>query len=941
MAENEEFKKSKGNNRTSIAPLKPTALSTSEIANKTIEENKGMESESKESFALSLSDIHYGKNNSNFQYSKTNKSISGSSNSGVAIKNETAKDLSDPNFMKINIISMIRNMKNNRALILCYDYQWADIQSWEILEQVLKNHEKVYFGIFVSNIHGSAANKFSDIIISSPLTVSIQMASLTKDEIKKMFSNQVGEDIIIPDYIIETIFMRAEGNVVYAFNMIKTLLSDNTLSISKQDGLLQCYTGDINLQYFLPISFRLAVLSQLDNLNQRFQVLLRAASILGKFFSVDDVIKFGGLKATVEELNGQISIWDKHGYLVRSKEMRNFYSFRSSLVKDTIYSLISITNRMKTHTEIAKDLQSRISYSHGVDIFLPVVYEHYNQTDNAQNKIDILEKLAQEYAYYADYPQAIEYYRKLQIYGKTQEAQNYFARTDTQVRIVVWMRGEGEILVKAGRVEEAIKKYMEALKLLGVDLMVKKWHQSIYHHFFKEESKFKETKLFLTEHSVCIKSLSLALHLLEKKAMLIDVIKYAFTMKNADVRLQSALSYCATLGRLKQAKRATKYADRAVKCFDYKDRKNEKEVVPVSVQIECLEFLSLVKFATMDFSLFENYSTKLTKLLLNTRSSDKVLDILLLSVTSWLFFGHLDKMHLSFETLKWYKMNSGRNRELEIWQFLVHAQLMLPRGSFIQAGKIITAVHRSLENIDPTLVSSAEILLVDSIEFYMSAVLNPEKTNIVNFLENSASTMRFMDEKNNYRLLLPIFHNLRAIIRIYDFDDQIIKISRDIVISYTDQVKVILNAQSMFKIASSLWTLHDYVLMKIKGHEKEALEHLMKGYNMKKGVNSLKYIDGFIMSILAKQTPEALKSIKKLPQADPITAAVMYFSSIGSLHDLNMLNISDTTLGGTVKLKILPQMDDFQGESKFSSLFEAAKSAPKAASNDVSDNMQR
>jgi hypothetical protein len=793
-----------------------------------------------------------------------------------------------------NLLAMIEYERNVQSmLMICFDFQWADLSSWEVVHEVCNTSHNTFFAIFISNnveFLDSKIKFMSDTIKNAASTVVLPIAPLSCVALRNMTQSIVGSSLDVPYHILRTISKQVEGNHVYAYDTVLGMFGDrlHTLDNICKDPL-ELFPEDL-----VPRSFNSKTLAQMDKLNQQFQVILRVGSILGTYFSLEDVLKFGNIELELNIMAEKILFWDRYNYLVVDTLIPYFYTFKSSLVRNSIYNLILLTDRIKMHSHIAEELNKNISNNECVDVMLPIVYYHCIRTNDSQRKFEIMETLAQAYMKIVNYSSSLYYYRKLQQYGHTEEGQNYLEKTDSKLKMVVWIRKEADILFKSENIDESVIKYREALNLLQVGaLSHKKWvHRRWKKYFTRKLTKLMKTDLYKFENNMILKSYMLALLNSKKKLELQNILIHVLKIETPLLELICVVAYVATMGGFpKFARIATSTADDAIKNAIFSP--NAKKYISLDVKIECLEYLVQVKFSALNCATFLDYSNKLSELLTSSLSTDKLLNSALLSTTIWVLCGRLDNLYTAYLQFKSCKPQN-RSDNFDRWENLVQVQLFLPKGSFDEAQKIIGLVDKSIVSSNPGLLEPAQILLVDSIQLYIQCMTKPRDVILSEKLGNSTLNMSLGLGKNNFKLIMPIFYNLRAILRLMKMEFELCRDSKDVIKEYIIQVELILNALQINRVAASLWQIHKFIRLKMEDYNDiEAYRELYRGYGLNSGDESLHYIDGIIMSIMCTLASDKQKLIKNFTKKDPLAVARRHFDWIGASFEIDLLNVRE------------------------------------------------
>ncbi|KAJ3415557.1 hypothetical protein HDV05_004608 [Chytridiales sp. JEL 0842] len=142
-----------------------------------------------------------------------------------------------------------------------------------------------------------------------------------------------------------------------------------------------------------------SIMAQYDRLDKCIQEILLKASILGQYFSLEDLSVLLKGEKTVEELEKMIEEFDTFRYLIKQESdvetddsLEHLYYFRHIQLMQALYSSQSFADKSANHLEAA------IYFENGLDAnnrenLLPIVTYHYQRTSNVEKQIKYLEEL--------------------------------------------------------------------------------------------------------------------------------------------------------------------------------------------------------------------------------------------------------------------------------------------------------------------------------------------------------------------------------------------------------------------------------------------------------------------------------------------------------------------------------------------------------------------
>jgi class 3 adenylate cyclase/tetratricopeptide (TPR) repeat protein len=156
----------------------------------------------------------------------------------------------------------------------------------------------------------------------------------------------------LPAPVAERILERAEGIPLYAVETVRMLLSDGLVTL--QDGVYRP-TGDLS-ELSVPASLHALIASRLDGLEPADRLLLQAASVIGKTFSIDALAAVSGQPA--DEVAARLRVLVRREMLSLEADPRSpeqgQYLFVQGLIREVAYGTLANRDRRRLHLAAAR-----------------------------------------------------------------------------------------------------------------------------------------------------------------------------------------------------------------------------------------------------------------------------------------------------------------------------------------------------------------------------------------------------------------------------------------------------------------------------------------------------------------------------------------------------------------------------------------------------------
>lgn len=206
----------------------------------------------------------------------------------------------------------------------------------------------------------------------------------------------------LPAEIEDAVAKRAEGNPLYVEETIAALVSAGILAKNDGEGWrLAKSLADAPL----PTTLQGIVLSRYDRLPPPTRKTLAAASVLGRFFALDELIRLAGEDAA-ESLLPAI---EARITLLQKTFPRREYVFKHVLSQETIYGNLLEADRKKLHAAAGRALEAEETGSK--EIGAEAIAYHYVRSDEPARAVPFLMAAGRRAADLYSHEVSIEHFR--------------------------------------------------------------------------------------------------------------------------------------------------------------------------------------------------------------------------------------------------------------------------------------------------------------------------------------------------------------------------------------------------------------------------------------------------------------------------------------------------------------------------------------------------
>lgn len=343
------------------------------------------------------------------------------------------------------------------TLIAFDDVQWMDEASVTLARAVARRIPRL---LLVAAGRPTDEADDSDRMRSLEPDTVIRLGVLSNDAVIQIVCQRLGVSSV-PTAIAELVTNRAAGNPFYCEELTFALRDIGVVRVDQGECLAaHGLTAEFPI---LPQNVKSVVIARFDALPLESQILLKVASALGGSFSFDllqDIYPNAATMEGVEEMLDSLVARNMLKFGIKGAD--KLYEFRHSIFQDTVYELLSFSQRRELHKDIATILELR--HEGMLDPLCAQLARHWEFADRPDLAIGYLERAAaQALRSYANLD-AIRYVRKAMQMSEGGVVQN------RPHSLAAWESMLGDANHELRDFDQASLHYKNAMQALGYRL---------------------------------------------------------------------------------------------------------------------------------------------------------------------------------------------------------------------------------------------------------------------------------------------------------------------------------------------------------------------------------------------------------------------------------------------------------------------------------------
>jgi len=333
----------------------------------------------------------------------------------------------------------------------------VDSASWALLRLIIRDVHPLLLFIITRPL-AEPLPKVYRYIISSPDTVRIEMAALSKSESLELVCQQFGVKKLA-DKVEELINEKSQGNPFFIEELAKRLLETEAVVI--QEGLCKLAKGIVDLDSLnLPDTLEGLITERIDRLSAPQQLALKVASVIGHAFRLNVLRDIFPLKEERDNLKTFLDDLVRLDLMIPTKQQaEQSYVFKQYLTGEVAYNMLLFSQREQLHTSVA-EWYERTSPDNLAPFYSLLVY-HFSRVGDDERTLKYCVKAGYQAANTFANLEALKFYQQaIELDRKSGSPTSDLVRGE-------WHLAMGEVYYSLANFQQSREHLQIALSLLG------------------------------------------------------------------------------------------------------------------------------------------------------------------------------------------------------------------------------------------------------------------------------------------------------------------------------------------------------------------------------------------------------------------------------------------------------------------------------------------
>jgi class 3 adenylate cyclase/tetratricopeptide (TPR) repeat protein len=272
-------------------------------------------------------------------------------------------------------------------VLVIEDAHWLDSASWALLQLVSQRVRPLVLIVATRPIDDLAPPEYRQLLQLSD-TIVLRLDTLTPPDLISLVRRRLGVSAL-PETIEQLIQAKAQGNPFYAEELAYALRDTGLIVITGDQCRLGANAGDLR-EITFPDTVQGVIISRIDQLNPTLQLVLKAASVIGRIFTYSTLHEIYPVAHDRPQLSEHLQSLAKLDITpLEEPEPDLAYIFKHIITQEVAYNMMLFSQRRELHHAIAEWFERIYA---DTSPFAPFLAYHWQKAEEPAKAIGYLEK---------------------------------------------------------------------------------------------------------------------------------------------------------------------------------------------------------------------------------------------------------------------------------------------------------------------------------------------------------------------------------------------------------------------------------------------------------------------------------------------------------------------------------------------------------------------
>ncbi len=343
------------------------------------------------------------------------------------------------------------------TLLILEDAHWFDSSSLALALRLVRSVPRLLVVVGTRPVGAHSPPGLGELVGAAGVD-RLGLQGLAPEAIPELVGRRIGADTLA-EPVTRLILERAEGNPLHSEELALALRDAGLLVV--EEGVCRLAREAASRAAAIPTTLQAAITSRIDRLDSGEQLLLKAASVIGRVFVASMLREVHPVRSRGDAVAAQLANLEAQDIIRLDRADRDpVYRFKHVITRDVTYQLMLDSQRRPLHRRVAERLEDR----HRDDLapHFPLLAHHWEEAGDVPHAVDYLERAGE---------QALARFSNREAHAHVAHAVELCEREALSVeaeRRARWEHVQAEALTKRGEYDPAGPHLLRALTLRGM-----------------------------------------------------------------------------------------------------------------------------------------------------------------------------------------------------------------------------------------------------------------------------------------------------------------------------------------------------------------------------------------------------------------------------------------------------------------------------------------
>lgn len=345
---------------------------------------------------------------------------------------------------------------NTPKLLVLEDAHWFDSSSLALSVEATRSLANLMIVVTTRRLREETPEPLR-VILGLPQTRHVRLDLMSQADIERLVCQRLKVNRL-PEQVMELVLSKAEGHPFFSEELASSLHESGIVRVENGECRVASRV-DLRALSF-PDTVQGVIRSRIDRLPPSHQLALKAASVVGRIFSLRAVYEIYPLDSNKPQIGSYFDYLRRLDFTPLNSEHPDLtYLFKHVITQEVAYNLMTFSQRQAFHQAVANWYER--TFADDLSPYYGVLAYHWGNAKNQRKALEYLEKAGEQAMLNFANREAIEFFEEALRLAKNGEVKT------TALQRAHWERQLAEAYYGLGELPKSLDHLKQAIHLMG------------------------------------------------------------------------------------------------------------------------------------------------------------------------------------------------------------------------------------------------------------------------------------------------------------------------------------------------------------------------------------------------------------------------------------------------------------------------------------------